>query len=395
LVSFGMAGAPPNAPAWSPDGQSIAVLGQTGTGSSNFIRELIIVQIPSGSMRTLAIPGSSFNWSVAWLDTHSLIINHGTELGAASQLWRVALPDGRLLRFSNDLNDYDGFSLTEDHRILATGRRETRVGVWVGDGDAGRMIEAIPTAPFGSLLTGALLAWAGDSLLYTAMPAGQVGVMSVVPNRDGLPHEFLPHAAFPSASSDGHTIVFQRGGLWKVDGEGRNPARLASDGFAPAIAPDGRHVIFLSAQSGIQSPWILPIDGGTPIQILSAFASVLSVDVSPDSQSLVFSSLDDGGQRLLVFCSVPTCTTKRMLTLPSGGVGRIRWTVDGRGVAFIDAAGSNIWIQALDGRSSHQVTHFDDGRRIADFAWSRDGSRLAIARASTSTDIVLFKGLRR
>jgi Tol biopolymer transport system component len=98
---------------------------------------------------------------------------------------------------------------------------------------------------------------------------------------------------------------------------------------------------------------------------------------------------------MLVFCSLPTCTTKRTFTLPSGVVGRIRWTLDGRGVAFIDAAGSNIWIQVLDNRSPDQVTHFDDGRTITDFVWSRDGSRLAIARASTSADIVLFKGLRR
>ena len=396
FVSFGLPGAPPNAPAWSPDGQSIALLGQTGTGSSNFVRELIIVRIPTGSMRTLTIPGSSLNRSVAWLDTNALIINHGAELGAATQLWRVAVPDGRFSRLSNDLNDYDGLTLTADRRILATGRRETRVGVWVGNGDAGRMVEAIPPAPFGSLVTGADLAWAGDALLYTAMTAGQMGTMRIVRDREGLPHEFLPHAAFPSASSDGQTIVFQRDGLWKVDGEGRNPARLASDGFAPVVAPDGRNVIFLSSQSGIQSPWILPVAGGTATQIVSEFvASVLSVDVSPDSRSLVFSTVDNRGQRMLVFCNVPTCTTKRTLTLPFGGVGRIRWTLDGRGVAFLDAVRSNVWVQTLDGGPPRQETHFDDGRTITDFAWSRDGKRLAVARASSSSDIVLFKGLRR
>ena len=31
---------------------------------------------------------------------------------------------------------------------------------------------------------------------------------------------------------------------------------------------------------------------------------------------------------------------------------------------------------------------------VADFAWSRDGTRLAIARATVTNDIVLFKGLR-
>jgi hypothetical protein len=36
---------------------------------------------------------------------------------------------------------------------------------------------------------------------------------------------------------------------------------------------------------------------------------------------------------------------------------------------------------------------FADGRAILDFAWSRDGTRLAVARAKTTTDIVLFRGL--
>jgi hypothetical protein len=32
--------------------------------------------------------------------------------------------------------------------------------------------------------------------------------------------------------------------------------------------------------------------------------------------------------------------------------------------------------------------------KILDFAWSRDGKRLAIARATTTTDIILFRGVK-
>ena len=86
---------------------------------------------------------------------------------------------------------------------------------------------------------------------------------------------------------------------------------------------------------------------------------------------------------------------KRTLTLPFGGVGRIRWTSNGRGLAFIDTTESNVWIQPFDGHPPQQLTRFADGQMITDFAWSPDGTRLAVARASTTTDIVLFKGLRR
>jgi hypothetical protein len=53
-----------------------------------------------------------------------------------------------------------------------------------------------------------------------------------------------------------------------------------------------------------------------------------------------------------------------------------------------------IWVQPLDGKPPHQLTHFTD-RTIGDFAWSRDGKRLAIARVTVANDIVLFKGLKR
>jgi len=79
-----------------------------------------------------------------------------------------------------------------------------------------------------------------------------------------------------------------------------------------------------------------------------------------------------------------------------GQGGRIRWTPNGRGVAYVrDRPHSNIWVQLLDGAAPRALTSFTDGREILDFAWSRDGTRLAIARATTTTDIVLFKGLQR
>jgi Tol biopolymer transport system component len=72
----------------------------------------------------------------------------------------------------------------------------------------------------------------------------------------------------------------------------------------------------------------------------------------------------------------------------------LRWTPDGRGVAYIDGATrQNIWVQPIDGGAPRQLTHFPD-RIIAAFAWSRDGTRFAVARATVTNDIVLFKGLR-
>jgi hypothetical protein len=71
----------------------------------------------------------------------------------------------------------------------------------------------------------------------------------------------------------------------------------------------------------------------------------------------------------------------------------LRWTPEGS-IAYVDATSSNIWVRPLDDRPPYQLTQFPD-RTIVDFASSRDAKRLAIARASTTSDIVLFKGLKK
>ena len=63
-----------------------------------------------------------------------------------------------------------------------------------------------------------------------------------------------------------------------------------------ALKPDGPHVVYLTARSGIQSPWIAPNEIGTGRQIVNGFvASELSVGVSPHTRSVVLSTIDERG----------------------------------------------------------------------------------------------------
>jgi Tol biopolymer transport system component len=66
-------------------------------------------------------------------------------------------------------------------------------------------------------------------------------------------------------------------------------------------------------------------------------------------------------------------------------------TPDGRGFAYLDAAGTNIWIQPVDGTPPRRLTQFDD-QIITSFAWSPDGSQLAVMRARETSDLVLLRG---
>jgi Tol biopolymer transport system component len=139
------------------------------------------------------------------------------------------------------------------------------------------------------------------------------------------------------------------------------------------------------------SLWTVPIDGGTPTELVKGPLANTGGDVSPDGSSLVFISVADPNRPTIVVCDWPACTARR--TFPAPAVTRLRWTPDGRGVAYV-GPGSNLWVLPLDGKPPRQLTRFTDGRTIADFAWSRDGKRLAVARATVKDDIVLFTGLQ-
>ena len=158
---------------------------------------------------------------------------------------------------------------------------------------------------------------------------------------------------------------------------------------------DNQHIIFLSERSGVQSPWIMPIEGGQPTEIVKTLAGGRSVDVSPDGQRLLFLSPGARNQWMFVVCELPACSNRRSQDLPANfRYEWTRWTPDGRAIAYVDTSDRNIWAQPLDGSAPRQITRFKD-RSIKGFAWSHDGKRLAIARITTTNDIVLLRGLKK
>jgi serine/threonine protein kinase len=383
-------------PAWSLDGRLIALIASDVQGNAE-LPALALVDVRTGSQQIIAlgIPENAQVQGLAWLDEKSLLINQSVDASATPQLWRISYPDGRRSRLTNDVNRYVGVSVTADRGSFVTTRSEIRIGMWVGGASASNATEIVPSEPFQFLA--APVAWAIDHLVYLASSAGRLAIMSVSPG-GGSPREIVSNANEMDVTPDGQTVVFTsagsdgRSGVWKVDIDGRHAVQLVPNAGFPVVTPDGRQVIFLSTVSGVQSPWIVSIDGGKPTEVVRAFANAGSVDISPDGKSLVFSTVS--GQATV--CDLPTCTTRRTMRIRASPRHGLRWTPDGKGVAYVDSeALTNLWVQPLGGGAARQLTRFTDGRIMSGFAWSRDGERLAISRAIVNNDIVLFNGLRR
>lgn len=78
-------------------------------------------------------------------------------------------------------------------------------------------------------------------------------------------------------------------------------------------------------------------------------------------------------------------------SIPDNSIGwALRWTSDGKALTFPLNQGptTNLWIQPVSGGKLRQITHFPDS--VVAYAWSPDGKRLAVTRAVSSSDVVLF-----
>jgi Tol biopolymer transport system component len=376
-------------PAWSLDGRVIAVPG--ALRAPTLQQQIVFVDSTTGVEHAFPVQGTVFG--LDWLNAGSLVLNQVVEAGAPSQLWRLAYPSGPVTRLTNDLSSYVDVSVTAARDSLVTTKTDRRVAIWVGDGSGANAKEVVPSTQSSGASDD--LTWAADRLLFTSTIGGQRTISSVS-EKGGTSQEVVTQGVSPTTTSDGRTVVFRstdpaRQGLWKVTDGGRPVKVVGESAGWPSVTHDDRAVVFTSPSGGVQSLWMVSMDGGAPTQVANRFAA--APILSPDGKAVAFQTQNDQGRPAYAICDLPDCSSLRFLP-PLLGL-RIGWTPDSTGFLYVTGTPQNLWVESLDGKPPRQLTHFTDDRQIADAAWSRDGKRLAIARTTTTTDIVLFRGLKR
>lgn len=384
-----------NAPAWSPDGRTIACPARLSDEVGQF-DTVLAFDAADGSERRFTDKRWGEVGQPQWL-ADGLLLTATERSNGPQQIWHIS-SDGSATRVTHDFNDYFDLSVTSDGSRLAAVQVHVVSAIWVTRNDNARDSREIASE------VGALddLAWMGDTRIAYVSNAGG-GSDIWVTDADGTNARQITTGALAgngiAVSPAGEQIYFSseragRSNIWRVDTDGTNLRKLTNgDGeFHPACTPDGQWVVF--QQGGVDtSLWKIPSGGGEAVRVYDQRASRPSI--SPDGSLIAFHYLDPDLERSRWCIGVVPAAggnrTKRFELPPTINRRLVRWNKDGSAIAFINRTGgdSDIWLQPLDGGRQRQLTNFK-ASNIQAFQWSPNGTSLAVIRSAETSDVVLM-----
>ncbi len=401
VVGFGGRGI---APAWSPDGATIAVDARAvHAGLWDAVNAAVLaVDVADGKTRVFDVKNRSVG-RVAWLPDGSGLLLSGWDAGShdlRGQVWLLAFPGGEIRRVTQDLSNYthEDLSLTADGNTLAAVVQEDFAHLWLAPhGDANRAVQM--TSGNRSWKEG--LALLPDGRIVAADANFDLAIL----NRDGTAPQPLvldPRPQWGPAVC-GHSIVFirmvriEQGELWRADLDSGQVRQLASGRLGnPTCTPDGQWVVLNTPDaSGRPSLFKIPTAGGERVQLLArrSFPSV----VSPDGRwvAMVLEDVEPRPARHFAVLPLAGGDPKIVARNVDFDSSSLRWTPDGKALtyALVRHGVGNIWRQPLDGAPPAQITNFKNDV-IFDFAWAPNGD-LLVARGPLTQNVVLIHNAPR
>lgn len=384
--------------AWSPDGETIACLVNHYEDGANY-REIVGINVKDGTEKPLGARRwrtvSAFEWTK---DGSGLIVSGSEQTAVKNQVWFVSQTGNEIRPVINDLNNYSSINMHSDGNSFLALQTATINKIHIGDANGGEDSFKEIVSEVGTLNP---FVWTPDKkIIFQSAADGSTNLWMI--DADGANRRQLTLNAKAEElgmciTPDGKYIVFvsgraEKSNLWRVEKDGSNLTQLTngeSDGY-PNCTRDGKSVIY---QRGIYSQpklWKISIDGSQPQQLTDYRAKWGAI--SNDGSRISFLQMLEGKWRF-GFVSANGGDVLQRLDVPEVlKENEIRWSPDDHSLFFIGASGSvgNIWSLPLDGGKPQPVTNFKS-YYLEDFAWSPDSTKLAVARSSIISDVVLIE----
>ena len=192
--------------------------------------------------------------------------------------------------------------------------------------------------------------------------------------------------------------------IYSINADGTGLLQLTNDpGFddSPAISPDGRQIIFLTARHDPQPRfpnlkyeiYIMDIDGGNLKRLTNSEAGEDHPSWSPDGSQILFDADYDGDGFYEIYSMDQDGTNVTRLTTNAANDQFADWSPDGLRISFASDRNGNwdIFVMDADGSNQQALTGDLDWELFP--AWSPDGSQIAftgLAPNSRNTDVFLM-----
>ncbi|MBX7171178.1 MAG: serine/threonine-protein kinase [Pyrinomonadaceae bacterium] len=381
-----------NNPVWSPDGKTIVTMALEKTNDSKPYL-LFAINVEDGSINRIGSEHWRSTLDLQWLPGgKEILVNATDKPGGFTQFWRVAYPDGTVIKVTDDFNKYQGVSLNTDGTLLATILTRRKVELYV--------------APFNKLSEAKKIRSIDGAAYY---------------GYDWTPDEKIVFSTNAGGNRD----------LWMMEADGSNAHQLTNDNFvnsAPVVTPDGRYIVYVSEKAGKSNIWRMNIDGSNPVRLTNG-DNDLTPAVTPDSRWVLYQNTSiqkisiDGGEPTQItsrnigmvqispdgkFISVKYLTDQkltkyRLAILPITGGEPVKifdrslesWVWVGDSIIYPDYQGENVNLFSRSIKTD-QITQLTDfvNDKIQGIVFSKDGKKVILIRGSVTNEAIIIKNFR-
>ena len=383
---------------WSPDGKSIVIPIVQPTIQD--IGGFLVVDVNSGFIKQAAIAKDHNYFEPSWLPdmTGLLVSASSAETGfLRRQIGIVSFPSGTFRLLTTDTNNYFHPSLSADGQTIAANQSQGKVQIEIapaGSLDSFTPLNLNSNLPFWST------DWTADSQILVIQGPDLRIVNPAGGNRVVFsdPKMIMDEVA---SCGKGNYIVFRSIGrsggaeanFWRIDSNGTNLKQLTFgvNDRVPACSNDGKWLYYVDAADNHFLKRI-PMDGGAPETIIKAAAE--PYDLSPDGKTIVVSEVRESDHTPTLVSYSLEDGKKTSVDFDPRGLPSFAFMPSGKAVVYAvrEKGVDNLWMQPLDGSARRRLTHFTSDK-INGFAFSRDGTRLAVGRGHADSDAVLLRNI--